>query len=108
MTERRITKRGISRLHHRSTRIPLKNGCRTFLSSDDLGLCGHDCRQCCAKTAMKANKPIHRFRFDGWTMEARSLRSRSSGHLFDSSTSEEHLYFLGDQRRTLGMPRNRL
>jgi hypothetical protein len=109
MTERaHLTKRGISRLHHRSTRMPLKNGCRTFLSSDDLGLFVHDCRRRCAKTAMKANKPIHRFRFDGWTMEAGSLRSHSSGHLFDSSTSEEHLYFPGDQCRTLGMPQNRL
>ena len=54
-----------------------------------------------ARTAKKANKPIHRFRFGGWTMEAGSPRSLSLGRLFDSSTSEEHLYFRGDQCRTL-------
>jgi hypothetical protein len=37
----------------------------------------------------------------GWTMETESPRSHSLERLFDSSTSEEHLYFRGDQCRTL-------
>ena len=54
-----LTKRGISRLHHRSTRMPLKNGCRTFLSSDDLGLFVHHCsRRWSRRSPRKPTNPF--------------------------------------------------
>jgi hypothetical protein len=49
-----------------------------------------------AKTAIKGNKPIHRFRFDGWIHGSWITPFAFVGTvLFDSSASEEHLYFRG-------------